>query len=150
MTQANKTTGRTLEVNDYIAFDSAAQDIDTPDTTLWMKITEVVFEDGFRGYKVAFPDGEPMRRTIRANTVGRFKTAAQYAADDHKPLPVLETIWKELTDATIGHEWFCDCAVCEERTATGREISRLYDERFRELQAKLARNSFETARLLAA
>jgi predicted DNA-binding antitoxin AbrB/MazE fold protein len=149
MTQANKTTGRTLEVNDYIAFDSAAQDIDTPDTTLWMKIVEVVFEDGFRGYKVAFPDGEVMRSAILAKHVSRFKTASQYA-EDEMDINALEKIWYEMTTATIEHEYFCDCAACRERVATGKVIERYYDVRFRELQAKLARNSFETARLLAA
>jgi hypothetical protein len=148
MTQANKTTGRTLEVNDYIAFDSAAQDIDTPDTTLWMKITEVVFEDGFRGYKVAFPDGELMRSAILAKHVSRFKTASQYA-EDEMDINALEKIWYDMTTATIEHEYFCDCAACRERVATGKVIERYYDARFRELQAKLARNSFETARLMA-
>jgi hypothetical protein len=148
MTQQATVNKMQLQIGDLIAFDSAAQDIDTPDTTLWMRITEVVFEDGFRGYKVAFPDGELMRSAILAKHVSRFKTASQYA-EVEMDINALEKIWYEMTTATIEHEYFCDCAACRERVATGKVIERYYDVRFRELQAKLSRNSFETARLMA-
>lgn len=65
----------TLQKGDKIGFDYAAQDIDAPDYTVWCEIREVVFEDGYRGYKVAFPDGEMLRSTILAKHVGRFEKA---------------------------------------------------------------------------
>lgn len=141
MTQQANISKRTLTVGDYIAFDTPAQDVDTPDFTVWMKITAVVFEDGFRGYKVCFPDGEPMHRTIPARAVGRFKSAADFATDE-KDLPAMEKAWTTLTFSTRSHDWKCDCADCLKRNALGQEITDLYQTEFVMRAKRIA--SYET------
>jgi hypothetical protein len=137
MTTKAKVNKMTLQIGDYIAFDSAAQDLDTPDTTVWMRITEVVVEDGYRGYKVAFPDGEPMSNVIQARYVGRFKKALDFATDE-RDVSAMEKIWSELTLTTRTHEWNCFCNDCAVRNSIGQELVDIYQEQFEARKVRLS------------
>jgi hypothetical protein len=118
-----------LQIGDKIAFDYAAQDVDMPDSTIWMTITDVVFEDGYRGYKVSYPDGEPSYNTVLAKHVSKFKTAADFAIDDHD-VPKMEAEWKRLMFSTAKHEWYCDCKDCMSRRWLGLELTDIYHREF--------------------
>lgn len=126
-----------LEVGDFIASETAAQDLDTPDFIVWLRIVEVVTEGGSKFYRVAFPDGEIKRVLVRASDVGRFKRAADFATDE-QDLAAMNREWRRLTHSTANHEWFCDCDDCATRLSLGLETRRLQQIEFEERGARLS------------
>jgi hypothetical protein len=106
--EINKTR---LETNDYIAFEYAAADVDDLDYTVWMRITEVIFENGETFYKVVFPNGEEKRGLVPAIAVGRFRKALDYMMDEYD-YELANEIYNKLSAATIGHEFTCECDFC--------------------------------------
>lgn len=137
MTQQATISRFSLEVGDFIAFDIPSQDIDIDDSTIWMRITKVTKGHGFTVYSVCFPDGEPLRRTIFAQHVGRFKKASDFAIDN-KDLDSMNQQWRALAYLTASHELFCTCPDCLRRCELGRETLELEQEQFERRAARLA------------
>lgn len=100
-----------LENGDRIALEFASADVDTPDSVIWMRVVEKLNDGANTEYVVAYPDGELRRGTIRAEFIGRCKSAAQFARDEYD-LELANNIWRDLSVKTAGHSAFCDCEDC--------------------------------------